>query len=170
MDYGKLLTICGSKNNFYIIRNCEYWRFVTPIFLHGGIIHLGFNCILLYFIGTKVEKIYGYLKFSIIYFISGIIANIASFCLLTSESEGASGAIFGLMGGLLNFYLRNPIMSKNISRKKIIIIALITISVHILCIYINLKLDNYAHLVGFVTGFLITEIMSSLALMSKKDN
>ena len=76
----------------------EYWRFITPIFVHIGIIHFFFNTMALYYIGYQIEYILGARWFLLIYFISGIVGNLSSCIFSLTPSAGASGALFGLLG------------------------------------------------------------------------
>lgn len=78
----------------------EYYRLVTAMFLHAGIIHIAFNMLVLHQLGTPLELKLGSAKFSVIYFVSGLGGSIASvlFNNPLTLSVGASGAIFGLMG------------------------------------------------------------------------
>jgi membrane associated rhomboid family serine protease len=83
----------------------EWWRLVTSAFLHGSIIHLGFNMLLLYWIGGPIEEAIGRARFLILYLVSGL-AGAAGALLLTDANAitvGASGAIFGLLGAALVF-------------------------------------------------------------------
>jgi uncharacterized protein len=80
--------------------NYEPWRFVSAIFLHGGIGHLFYNMFALALFGFMAEQIVGTKKFLAVFFISGIIANFISYFFYTS-SLGASGAIFGVIGLLI---------------------------------------------------------------------
>jgi membrane associated rhomboid family serine protease len=77
----------------------EYWRIVTYGFLHAGIIHIGFNMFILYYIGVMLEPAIGPLRFVAIYF-SSLLAGAFGALLVNPHTEtvGASGAIFGLMG------------------------------------------------------------------------
>jgi membrane associated rhomboid family serine protease len=77
----------------------EYWRFVSSMFLHGGIVHLLYNLLALFMFGFPLEKVIGSKRFLFVYFSSGIIANIISVNFYPS-SLGASGAIYGVMGAL----------------------------------------------------------------------
>jgi membrane associated rhomboid family serine protease len=83
----------------------EWWRLITSAFLHGSILHLGFNMLLLYWIGGPIEDAIGRARFLILYFVSGL-AGAAGALLLTDANSitvGASGAIFGLLGAALVF-------------------------------------------------------------------
>ena len=86
------------------IRKGEYFRLLTGGFLHGGILHLFFNCYTLYIIGSQVESYLGKTKYSMIYFMSLLIASLTSMTFGgETMSIGASGAIFGIMGALIYF-------------------------------------------------------------------
>tara|TARA_B100000315_G_C14293246_1_gene458384 strand:+ start:54 stop:680 length:627 start_codon:yes stop_codon:yes gene_type:complete len=78
----------------------EVWRFVTAVFLHGGIGHLLYNLFALALFGTLLEGIIGPRRFMLVFFITGILANIISLSFYPS-SLGASGAIFGVIGALI---------------------------------------------------------------------
>ncbi|HET8742349.1 MAG TPA: rhomboid family intramembrane serine protease [Gaiella sp.] len=83
--------------------NGDWYRLVTAMFLHAGILHIAFNMLVLYWLGTIVEQALGTWRFLLVYFVSGL-AGSAGALLLTNPLEatvGASGAIFGIMGALL---------------------------------------------------------------------
>jgi membrane associated rhomboid family serine protease len=81
----------------------DWYRLVTAMFLHAGVLHIAFNMLALYWLGTVVEQALGTWRFLLVYFVSGI-AGSAGALLLTGPfavTVGASGAIFGIMGSLL---------------------------------------------------------------------
>jgi len=75
------------------------WTLITAMFLHGGIEHILFNMFALALFGSVLERVIGYKKFLILYFVSGIIAGLVSIPLYEA-TIGASGAIFGVLGAL----------------------------------------------------------------------
>lgn len=77
----------------------QYWRFVTSIFVHGSVVHLAYNMFALLLFGFILERKIGGRRFLIVFFLSGIIANIAAVNFYPS-SLGASGAIYGIIGCL----------------------------------------------------------------------
>jgi rhomboid protease GluP len=85
----------GSRSVALIARG-QWWRLVTPIFIHLGVIHLLFNNIALFQIGPLVEESLGSQKFIFAYLACGIVGNIGSF-VFGINGAGASGAIFGLI-------------------------------------------------------------------------
>ncbi len=78
----------------------EVWRFVTSIFLHGGLAHLLYNIFALGLFGSMLERLIGSRRFLIVFFATGVLANILSVNFYDS-SLGASGAIFGIIGALI---------------------------------------------------------------------
>jgi len=78
----------------------EFWRFTTSIFLHGGFPHLLYNLFALVLFGSVLEKYIGSKKFLLVFFVTGILANLISVNFYES-SLGASGAIFGIIGALV---------------------------------------------------------------------
>jgi len=78
----------------------QVWRFLTAVFLHGGLGHLVYNLFALALFGSILEKLIGGRKFLIVFFVTGILANIISVNFYSS-SLGASGAIFGIIGALI---------------------------------------------------------------------
>ena len=80
----------------------DWWRPFTAMFLHASLIHIGFNMVFLYWIGTPVERAVGHVRFLLIYLVSGLCGS-AAVLLLDSNAVtvGASGAIFGILGAAL---------------------------------------------------------------------
>ncbi|GAA0181193.1 hypothetical protein SH2C18_37590 [Clostridium sediminicola] len=154
----EVLIYFGAKVNS-LIRGGEYYRLLTSAFLHGGFIHLAVNMYALNALGPLVEKVYGRIKFLIIYFVSAFVASIFSFSFSASVSVGASGAIFGLLGATLIFAykMRNKIGTKMVSN----ILSVIALNAFLGLALPNI--DNFGHLGGLVGGTLI-----SLALGLKK--
>ena len=157
ISYGQLITQFGAKVNSLILDG-EYWRFITPIFLHGSLVHLMVNCYSLYMIGSLVERLYGRSKFIISYLVAGILGNLCSFLFVSSPSVGASGAIFGLMGILLYFGLEKPLQFKVYFGSSIIT----TILINLVYGFTATGIDNFAHLGGLVGGFLVIGLLSSI--------
>jgi membrane associated rhomboid family serine protease len=81
----------------------QWYRMITAMFLHGSIVHLGFNMFMLYWIGTPVERAVGHLRFLLIYFVSGLCGSAGALALTDQNAltVGASGAIFGILGAAL---------------------------------------------------------------------
>src|SRR3954471_7738333 len=91
----------------------EAWRLVTSAFLHSGFVHLGMNMLSLYFLGSFAEISFGRSRFLALYLISGIGGGLAYlyFGPFNAPAVGASGAIFGLLGGVFGFAIRRGTFS-----------------------------------------------------------
>lgn len=162
MTKGWHLDQYGVKDNIKIMDG-EYWRFVTPIFLHANLVHLVVNCYSLYAIGVLVERIFGHTKFLFIYMIAGIAGNIASFMLSIHQAVGASGAIFGLLGAMLYFGIENPGMFKRTFGMNIIV----TIAINLVYGFSTPGIDNFAHLGGLAGGLLAGGIVQVSGINSR---
>ena len=104
-----------------LVAEGEAWRLLTSVFLHSGFLHLALNMISLYFLGSFAEVSFGRGRFLALYFVSGIAGGLAYlyFGSFTAPAVGASGAIFGLVGGVFGyavrrgtFSLQNPIIGQ----------------------------------------------------------
>jgi rhomboid protease GluP len=94
-DYGPLTT------------HGEWWRLLTAMFLHFGVYHLAVNMAVLASVGPLAERLFGKVGFIVLYMFAGIGGNIASLTVNpVTTSAGASGAIFGIYGGLFGLFLR----------------------------------------------------------------
>ncbi|MFO1446521.1 rhomboid family intramembrane serine protease [Bacillus sp. Bva_UNVM-123] len=138
--------------NLYIVDG-QYWRLVTPIFIHAGFSHMLFNSFSLVLFGPALEQILGKAKFIFVYITTGILANIATLLLepLTYIHVGASGAIFGLFGYFMAIVkFRKDLISKNNSQ----IIITITI-IGVIMTFLQPNINITAHLFGLLAGFLL---------------
>lgn len=158
LDYlsGSTLTLLGMKDNGAILAG-QYWRLITPVFLHGGILHLAFNNYFLYVMGPRVEKAFGFWRFVAIYFLSSVVGVIASFLLSPRPSIGASGALFGLMGALIPYLLKNKKVLRNSSQ--ILKAVLQTVGINLL-IGLSPGIDNWAHLGGLLSGAALAALIA----------
>lgn len=141
-----------SGVNLYVADG-EYWRLITPIFLHSGFTHFLFNSFSLVLFGPALERMVGKGKFVIIYLISGIGANIATFFLqpLTYTHVGSSGAIFGLFGYYLAITtFRKEMLSRENSQLIITIVVL-----GLIMTFLQPNVNITAHIFGLAFGFLL---------------
>jgi uncharacterized protein len=137
----------------------EVWRFVTAIFLHGGIAHLVLNLFALALFGSILEKFIGGKKYLMIFFISGVLANFVAVIFYPS-SLGASGAIFGVIGALVMIRPLLPIWAFGLPMP-MFVAGILWAGIDILGTIgflagnpIN-NTGNIAHLSGMFFGFLI---------------
>lgn len=145
-----------GANNAYLTKNGDYYRLLSSMFIHIGLLHLLFNMYALYIIGPQVESFYGKFKYFLIYILSGVSGSILSITFSANTvSAGASGAIFGLMGALLyfGFFYRNYLGS--VIKSQIVPIIILNLVIG----FSTSGIDNAAHIGGLIGG-----ILTSLAL------
>lgn len=149
-----VLEYLGAKDNLLISKG-EYYRLISSMFLHSGIVHISMNMYSLFAIGPLVEKFYGKFRYFLIYILSGIIASITSFMLSPYMSVGASGAIFGVLGATLviAYNLRKQI------GKSFLINVVSVVVVNMIFSFSIPNIDVYAHLGGFVSGIILGAIL-----------
>ena len=135
-----------------LVKNGEYYRLFTCIFLHIGIMHLLCNMYSLYIIGREVENLFGKIKYIIIFILSGIFGSIMSLAFTHNTiSAGASGAIFGLLGALLYFGMHYRTYLGEAIKRSIIPIIVVNLIIGIFAEGIDLA----AHIGGLVGGVLV---------------
>jgi membrane associated rhomboid family serine protease len=139
----------------------EYYRLLTSMFLHGSILHIGFNMLVLWSLGPQLENLLGHVRFATLYLVAGLGGSVASFWFtpITVGSLGASGAIFGLFGAwvVIGRRLSIPIQQ---------ILGLIAINIVIGFVIPNV--DWRAHLGGLVTGALVAAVFAYAPAKGKK--
>ncbi|MBK9942687.1 MAG: rhomboid family intramembrane serine protease [Kouleothrix sp.] len=124
------------------------------MFLHGGLLHIGFNAWALYTIGPESEQIYGTPRFLALYFIAGFAGGVASYLRSPIPAVGASGAIFGLIGGLAAFYYSSRKLLGEISRQQLGSLVTV-IMINLLIGFSTPRIDNNAHIGGLIGGALV---------------
>jgi membrane associated rhomboid family serine protease len=137
------------------------WRLFTSMFLHGSLLHLGFNMLALWQVGAMVERIFGSMRFAVLYLLSGLAGSLASVLWNPHvNSVGASGAIFGIIGGLLAFIGRPssgvpPTVVQNL-RGSILPFLLF----NIVAGFLYPHTDNAAHIGGLAGGWLAGHLLA----------
>lgn len=150
---GEVLVQFGANFGPFILQG-EIWRFFTSMFLHVHIYHLFFNAMALYSVGQEMERLYGPDRFIIIYILSGLFGSLVSFAFRGPEmlSAGASGAIFGVIGMNLAYFLTHRDTFGQFGRQRLMS-TLIVIGINLLFGFTVPAIDNLAHLGGLIAGF-----------------
>jgi rhomboid protease GluP len=131
----------------------EPWRFVTAIFLHASILHIGFNMWFLMDVGPLIEELYGSARLIFIYVFTGICGYVlASF--FASPAIGGSGALLGLIGVLLAMSMGRQTAAMQMMRRQLMYLL-----IYIAVISLLPGVSLLAHLGGFVSGFVLGKIM-----------
>ena len=173
-----VLLAYGAKTNYLIRHNHEWWRFVTPIFIHVNLPHVLINMYSLWVIGPWVEKLYGSAKFTVFWVVTGIAGVLASYLTVIEGSQpgfiaafliknydgpsaGASGALFGLVGVLFVFgikYRRElPEGFKRAFGTGMLPVILLNVGIGFLGRGV---IDNAAHMGGLLSGAALATVVS----------
>lgn len=145
-----------------VLEDHEYYRMITSMFMHFGFEHLFFNMILLYYMGTVLEKGLGEIRFLLLYFISGLIGNVASLIWYTqidrmAVSAGASGAIFGLVGAALYLVIKHKGYYRGIDIRRLVLMIGVNLYNGFV---VQSGINNAAHVGGLVSGFLLGVVLT----------
>lgn len=164
--------LAWGANHGPLTENGQWWRLVTSMFLHFGILHLGFNMWILWDLGRIVERFVGNVGFVVVYFVSGIAGSIASlFWNPLVVSAGASGAVFGVAGTLLglNTFRQDTIPAPVLKHLRNSMLTLLFYNL----VYgmMATGIDMAAHIGGLVAGFLGGLVLSqplSVAMVARR--
>ncbi|WP_242846418.1 rhomboid family intramembrane serine protease [Clostridium botulinum] len=152
----RVLIFLGAKENT-LIASGQYYRLITCMFLHGGLMHLILNMYALKALGPMIEKSYGKMKYVIIYLVGGLISSISSYIFSNGVSIGASGAIFSLLGAILVLTIKmRSVAGKDVIKN--------VVSVIVINIFIGLaipNIDNFAHIGGLLGGVFLSIILNT---------
>ena len=174
---GEVLLRFGAKLNYYIHTQHQWWRFVTPMFIHVNLLHLIVNMYSLWIVGPYVEKFYGSAKFVFFWVLTGIAGVVASYLTVRPNlavgslarfifkaadepSAGASGALFGLVGVLFVFGIKYRHELPE-GFKRAFGTGLLPMILMNLFIGYALRgfIDNAAHLGGLISGALLALVV-----------
>ena len=142
----------------------EWWRLITPMFLHFSFAHLAFNCLWIYVLGEKIERIDGKFIFSLLIIFSGIFSNLLQYTWTSSSLFGGlSGVIYGMLG-----YCLIMEMESNYDRYGLpsglylfMVVWLILGFLGILDLFGFGSVANFAHLGGMLSGLMFAMIYKS---------
>jgi membrane associated rhomboid family serine protease len=153
----------GALEPYAVVVQREYWRLFTALFLHGGLLHLGFNLFALYVLGPPLERAIGTLRFAACYLISGLASSAGVVGLTVmgfvevAQVIGASGCIMGIVGAWAGFLLRHHYAP--LARQRLANIALI-VAIQIAFDLSTPQVSMAAHLCGLAAGFFLGLILA----------
>lgn len=150
----------GAMYAPYVVEYKEYYRLFTSIFMHFGIDHILNNMVILFVLGDNLERALGKLKYLLFYIVCGVGANIISMQFNISQyrhvvSAGASGAIFGVIGGLLYAVVVNRGQLEDLSTRQLVMV----IGCSLYFGFTGSGVDNVAHVSGLILGILMSMIL-----------
>ncbi len=146
----------GAAYPPYIAENGEWWRLISCMFLHFGADHLINNMLILGVTGIRLEHTLGSIRFGILYLFSGLCGSLLSFYKelgLTDPavSAGASGAVFGVVGGLIAWAVWNRGRVEGLTTKGLLGMAALSLYYG----FAIAGVDNWGHIGGLAGGFLL---------------
>ncbi|MCI0623584.1 MAG: rhomboid family intramembrane serine protease [Acidobacteria bacterium] len=153
-----------------LIREGQYWRLLTNIFLHAGYLHILFNMYGLFNLGAVLERLYGSTRFLFLYLCSGIAGSAVSWLATESLSVGASGAVFGVAGVMVVYGFKHK---HTIPREMASAFgkgALPFIALNLYLGFSHPQIDNYAHIGGLLAGMLLSALMNPAEASSALDS
>jgi membrane associated rhomboid family serine protease len=151
IDLGASVALAQLPNGDVVgIATGQYWRLVSAMFLHAGLLHIAFNAYALWIFGSVVEQELGRLRFLLIYFATGIVASAASYAFgPNAVGVGASGAIFGIFGAFVTYNYRRRHLAIAAARLR----SAVTIVVINMVLALSIQgIDWRAHVGGFLAG------------------
>ena len=138
----------------YLVVGNEWWRVVTAMFLHGGLLHIGFNMMALMQFGPAIEELYGSARYLFIYVFTGAFGFLIS-AAFGNFSVGASGALLGLVGVMLAVTSKRGGSYMRELRSRLITSVVI---LFVLGFSHLMAMDNFAHGAGLASGFLLGKL------------
>ncbi|MBE5989514.1 rhomboid protease GluP [Lacrimispora xylanisolvens] len=143
-----------------VIERGEYYRLITSTFMHFGINHIMNNMLILFILGDNLERALGHIKYLFFYLICGVGANVASMIINMSGyrnvvSAGASGAIFGVIGGLLYAVAVNRGQLEDLSTRQLVVVILCSLYFG----FTSTGVDNAAHIAGLIIGIIMGVVL-----------
>ncbi len=138
-----------------LIRDGEYYRLFSSMFLHLNLTHLIFNGYALFVLGRDVEALFGTARFAIIYILGGLSGSLASFIFTDAPSVGASGAIFAIFGAEMVYFYQHRALHGVAGRQhltQLIILMLINLGLGFFASTgaTNFRIDNAGHIGGLI--------------------
>ena len=154
-----LLKRYGAMYAPLVVEQGEYYRIFTSMFIHIGFSHLLNNMINLFVLGDNLERALGEIKYFIFYFVCGAGANIISMLISIQSnrltvSAGASGAIFGVIGGLIYAVAVNKGRLEDLSSRQLIMLVICSLYYG----FTGTGVDNAAHISGLILGILLAVV------------
>lgn len=142
-----------------VIYEKEYYRLLTAMFMHFGIDHIINNMIVLFALGDNLERALGHVKYLILYLVCGVGSNLISMLISGPDSmiisAGASGAVFGVVGGLVSAVLVNKGRLEELSLRQLAIMVALSLYLG----FTESGVDNVAHIAGLLLGILFGIIL-----------
>lgn len=144
----------------FLLNDNQWWRILTAGFLHFGVTHLANNMVVFALLGERLERATGHVRLAVIYLLSLLGGGVASYAVMVytgnyAVSAGASGAVFGVIGGMLRIVIRHHGRFEGMTTKRFVFM----IALSLYYSFSSINVDNWAHIGGMITGFIVTGIL-----------
>lgn len=139
-----------------LIRQGQFWRLITPILLHGSLLHIGFNMYALFSFGTGLERRFGHFRFLVLYLLAGFSGNVLSFLFSSGISVGSSTSIFGLIAAEGIFLYQNRKLFGEEAKRAIGNVVTVAVINLALGFSSGGVIDNWGHIGGLLGGLAFT--------------
>lgn len=142
----------------------QWWRLLTCVFIHGGLLHIGFNMWCLWSLGRLAESVYGHWTFAVVYLITGLAASLASLIWNPAIlSVGASGAIFGIAGALIASFYLGEFSLPRAALAGTLRSVVVFVGYNLFFGAVIARTDNAAHVGGLLMGLLLGALIAKVA-------
>jgi rhomboid protease GluP len=162
---GETMYRLGVSDWFPMFYGHEWWRLVTAMFLHGGLLHIGFNMMALMQFGPALEELYGSARYLFLYVVTGAFGFLVS-AFFGYRSLGASGAILGLVGVMLAITSKRGGAYMRELKSRLITSVVI---LFVLGFSGMMAMDNYAHGAGLASGFVLGKLFADRQPMNSNE-
>jgi len=154
----------GISSPYFIYIHHQWYRLITAMFLHGGLIHIGFNMMALLQLGPALEELYGSSRYFFLYIFTGAFGFLIS-SILGTTSLGASGGLLGLVGAMLAITTKRGGAYMRELRSRLIssVVFLFVLG------FMGMGIDNKAHLAGLASGFALGKIFADRQPMNVRE-
>jgi rhomboid protease GluP len=155
----------GSSHPFGVLVEHQWWRLITASFLHGGLLHIGLNMMVLLDIGPILEELYGSARYLFLYIVTGA-TGFALSVYTHHNSVGASAALMGLLGAMIAVTTKRSGAAMQAMRSRLISWV---VSVFAFGFLMSGLVDNWGHFGGLAGGFLLGKILADRPPMNAKE-
>lgn len=146
----------GAKFHVAMYLQDEWWRLITPMFLHADIRHLFGNLFLIYLLGSDIERLMGHWRYAVFVLVSGAGGVLCSLAFTPGLSLGASTVCFGLFGAVIALKFSYPM---SFTTKILLERYLGLFVINMVATFINTDIDMWGHLGGLIYGGIISLIL-----------
>lgn len=168
----------GIANNYFVpfsegLASGEYWRLLTPIFLHFGFLHILFNALILWEVGRRIELAKGPLHYMGFILLAGLVSNISQYSMMNNTVFGGlSGVVYGVIGYIAVYqeFIKHPILQFNKATIAFFLVWLLLGVFGVIDVFIQGSIANTAHVSGLLVGAIFGGVMVLIDKSSLKDN